>query len=89
MSWILHMLVSLNLVFVRAKHKSNTIHLKDLGYCAAASFEKINDILNATFLSVPDFPFVALMVWVSICMLLTLHRHRPSFAYSPSSLSSV
>lgn len=60
-SLILHMLVSLNLMFVRAKHiKSNTVDLKDLGYCAAASFEKINDILYATFLSVPDFPFVAL-----------------------------
>lgn len=83
LSWILYAFAStLNLVYVRAKYsKNNTANLKDLGYCAAVRLDKTSDILYATFLSVPDFLFVGLMVWASISMVLTLHRHKQRTKY--------
>ncbi|CAH7414558.1 Vom1r22 [Phodopus roborovskii] len=83
LSWILYMFASaLNLVYVRAKYtENNTANLKDLGYCAAVRLDKTSDILYATFLSVPDFLFVGLMVWASISMVLILHRHKQRMQY--------
>ncbi|XP_014649809.1 PREDICTED: vomeronasal type-1 receptor 4-like [Ceratotherium simum simum] len=74
--WILQMLVNVIYPTFMSWNNKNITNRKTFRHCSAARHDKTRDSLYAALLSFPDVFCLLLMVWASVSMVLTLHRHK-------------
>ena len=78
MSWVLSFIVNIAVpIYMTARpNNRNITRLRLYEFCYTVHYDKVTDILNAIFLSVPDALFMLLMLCSSGYMVCILYKHK-------------